>query len=153
MSGVFAHHCEEAVPHLAHATWAQAEYEYAQVELPSALSSPGHARRWAWDALAGSRLSAAEHDDVTLLISELVTNAVRHARPAGVETVVIRLAASPDRIRIEVSDRGAGFSPAVITRPSRDAPGGRGLFVVDAIASRWGTVCADRHCVWLERDR
>jgi anti-sigma regulatory factor (Ser/Thr protein kinase) len=153
ISGAFAHHTKAAVPHLAHATWGPEEYEYDHVELPSALSSPAHARRWALGALAGSRLSAAEHDDVTLLISELVTNAVRHARPAGVETVVIRLAASPDRIRIEVSDRGSGFSPAAIPRPSRKDLGGRGLFIVDAIASRWGTACADRHCVWLERDR
>jgi len=153
MRGAFVHHSEEAVPHLAQATWGPADYEYDHVELPSGLSSPGQARRWAGGALVGSRLSAAEHDDVTLLISELVTNAVRHPRTAGGEGVVIRLAASPDRIRIEVSDSGAGFSPAAITRPSRDTPGGRGLFVVDAIASRWGTVCADGHCVWLERDR
>ena len=152
-SGAFARHCDEAVPHLARATWAPAEYEYDHVELPSAPSSPGHARRWAGEALDGSRLSPAEHADVTPLISELVTNAVRHARPAGVDTVVVRLAASPDRIRIEVSDHGAGFSPTGIARPTHDARGGRGLFVVDAIASRWGTVRADRHCVWLERDR
>lgn len=152
-SGVFVHYLAEAVPHLPRATWAPAEYDYDHVELPSGLSSPAQARRWAGGALARTRLSAAEHDDVALLISELVSNAVQHAGSAGLETVVIRLAASLDRIRVEVSDRGAGFSPASITRPSCDEPGGRGLFVVDAIASRWGTVCADHHCVWLERDR
>ena len=152
-TSVFVCYLEDAVAHLARATWGPAEYEYDHVELPSALSSPAQARGWAAGALAGSRLTAAEHDDVALLISELVSNAVRHARVEGIETVVIRLAASLDRIRIEVSDRGAGFSPAAITRPPFDQPGGRGLFVVDAIASRWGTVSADRHCVWLERDR
>src|SRR5690349_9897916 len=152
-SGAFAHHMEAPVEHLAHTTWAPEEYEYDHVELPSALLSSARACRWALGALARSRLNAAEHEDVTLVISELVTNAVRHARAADAETVVIRLAASHDRIRIEVSDRGSGFSPAAIARPSREDDGGRGLFIVDAIASRWGTARADRHCVWLERDR
>jgi anti-sigma regulatory factor (Ser/Thr protein kinase) len=151
--GAFASQAGETVAHLANATWAPDEYEYEHLELPSTPASPTRARRWALGALAGSRLSVAEQDDVTLVISELVTNAVRHARPASVATVVVRLAASADRIRIEVSDRGAGFSPAAIARPSGKEPGGRGLLVVDAIASRWGTACADRHCVWLECDR
>jgi signal transduction histidine kinase len=103
--------------------------------------------------LPGTRLSRDEHDDVMLLISELVTNAVRHARCDTVATVIIRLAASSDCIRIEVSDRGAGFAPAAIRRPAPSDPGGHGLFLVDAIASRWGTADADRHCVWLERRR
>lgn len=154
LSGAFAHHSDDAVSHLEDATWAPAEYEYEHLELPAAVSSPGHARRWAGKALADSGLSAGEHGDVALAISELVTNAVRHAGAAAdSEPVVIRLAASRERIRIEVSDGGAGFSPAVIARPDDDALGGRGLFVVDAIASRWGTVCGEGHCVWLELNR
>lgn len=150
---VFAHHSDDRAAHLARATWAAPEYEYDHVELPSSLLSPGHARMWAGRALPGSGLSAAEHDDVMLLISELVTNAVRHARCDPVATVVIRLAASSDCIRIEVSDRGAGFATAAITRPAGHSEGGRGLFIIDAIASRWGTACSERHCVWLERRR
>jgi anti-sigma regulatory factor (Ser/Thr protein kinase) len=152
-AGAFAHCSDGARAHLADATWPAADYEYDHVELPSSLFSPAQARVWAERALPGSRLSAAEHDDIMLLISELVTNAVRHARCDAAETVVIRLAASSACIRIEVSDRGAGFAPIGITRPAPDAPRGRGLFVVDAIASRWGTAHADRHCVWLERER
>ena len=151
--GAFAHHSEDAVPHLAEATWDAGEYECVDVELPSALPSLARARSWARRALRSSSLSPVEHGDVMLLVTELVTNAVVHARPGGAQTVIVRLAASEDRIRIEVSDRGGGFSPAAIRRPARDAPGGRGLFVIDAIASRWGTIRACRHCVWLERDR
>ncbi|MBI5105671.1 MAG: ATP-binding protein [Solirubrobacterales bacterium] len=149
----FVHRSDDVRAHLADATWAVADYEYDHVELPSSLFAPRQARTWAEGALPGSRLSAAEHDDVMLLISELVTNAVRHARCDAGETVTVHLAASPDCIRIEVGDRGAGFAPAGIARPSSEALGGRGLFVLDAIASRWGTARADRHCVWLERER
>lgn len=149
LSGAFTRHSGHAVRRLA-----DAPAEYEQLELPAAASSPRRARRWAGEALAGSALSAAEHGDVALVISELVTNAVRHARTdAGSASVVLRLAASPERIRIEVSDGGAGFWPAVIARPDDDALGGRGLFVIDALASRWGTVRGDDHCVWLELDR
>ena len=152
-SSAFADRSDDAVAHLADATWAVSDYECAHVELPSVPTSPGQARRWAGGALPEGTLSAAEHDDVALLISELVTNAVRHPRLGAGETVIVRLAASRHCIRIEVSDHGAGFSPAPITRPAHDVPEGRGLLVIDAIASRWGTVCGDRHCVWAERDR
>lgn len=149
----FACYSDDHAAHLAEATWDAPEYEYDHVELPSSLLSPGRARAWAERALPGSGLRGAEHDDVILLISELVTNAVRHARCDVVATVIIRLAASTDCIRIEISDRGDGFAPAAISRPTPADPGGRGLFVVDALASRWGTACAERHCVWLERRR
>jgi anti-sigma regulatory factor (Ser/Thr protein kinase) len=140
----FAHHSDDRVAHLAKATWVAPEYEYDHVELPSSLFSPGQARAWAERALPGSGLNRVEHDDVMLLISELVTNAVRHACCDTVATVIIRLAASSDCIRIEVSDRGAGFAPTAVTRRAPDDQGGRGLFVIDAIASRWGTACSER---------
>jgi anti-sigma regulatory factor (Ser/Thr protein kinase) len=149
----FARYSDDRGAHLADATWGAPEYEYDHIELPSSLLSPGQARVWADRALPGSGLSGAEHDDVMLVISELVTNAVLHARCETVATVTIRLAASSDCIRIEVSDRGAGFAPSAITRPAPTDPGGRGLFVIDAIAARWGTACVERHCVWFERGR
>ncbi len=152
-AGDFRHHCDDHVAHLEQATWEQTPCEHDQLELPSELSTPARARAWARGALPCSRLSGAEHDDVALLISELVTNAVRHSGSRARGTLTVRLAASEDCIRIEVSDCGAGFAPTAIPRPSPDAPGGRGLFLVDAIASRWGVSLSDRHCVWLERDR
>ena len=124
------------------------------LRLPSRPEAAAAART-ALAALNGDLhlISAPRLADAQLLLSELVTNAVRHGGSDSVATVIIHMAASRDCIRIEVSDRGAGFAPASITRPPSGEPGGRGLFVVDAIADRWGTARHERHCVWLERRR
>lgn len=78
--------------------------------------------------------------DALLVVSELVTNAVRHAvtpRDREIETRYVRL---PDGVRIEVHDVCAG-RPEVGGRdrgvPDPGADGGRGLFLVSAVADRW----------------
>ncbi|WP_283139710.1 ATP-binding protein [Rhizohabitans arisaemae] len=72
--------------------------------------------------------------DTELVLSELVTNAVVHG--SGVD-VAISLVHKGDSIRVEVSDHGSDSSP-IRRDPSPDADGGRGLLLVDSIASRWG---------------
>ncbi len=88
--------------------------------------------------------------DVALLVSELVTNAVIHAQTDHESTLEMWIAAAPHRVRVEVADRGLGFSAP------RDFPrGGKGklgLFLVDQISSRWG-VDERRSTVWFEIDR
>ena len=92
-----------------------------------------------------ARLSAAQLDVARLLVSELVTNAVRHG--AG-EEVVLALHVDDVRARFEVHDAG-GQMPA--RREPRGAEGGYGLNLVATLASRWG---ADPDAgVWFELDR
>jgi len=74
----------------------------------------------------------ADLDVAQLLTSEIVTNAVLHGRTA-VELVV---AVSDDRLRVKVTDHGAG-SPTVLDSPWTDESG-RGLMLVDALAASWG---------------
>jgi anti-sigma regulatory factor (Ser/Thr protein kinase) len=149
----FAHHVDDVGGQLADGTWPPAEYRYHHVDLPASLLAPGHARAWAGAELDRGGLSARERDDVMLLLSELVTNAVRHAGRGEHAAVTVRLAVADGSIRIEVCDAGDGFSPAQISRPAPDAIGGRGLFVIDAMAARWGTHRGGDHCVWLELRR
>lgn len=87
---------------------------------------------------------------VALLASELVANAVRHAKAA---TVAIRCEVTASHVRVEVIDDGPGFDPGSLpARPRR--PGGWGLRLVDELASRWGTTGAERGTrVWFEVDR
>ncbi|MCX5205006.1 ATP-binding protein [Streptomyces sp. NBC_00237] len=96
----------------------------ARAELRNALASWGH---------------AAVEDAATLVLSELLTNAQRHARVPGreIETRFLRLAGDGgDGVRLEVHDASA-------RRPQPrqevlDACEGRGLALVDGVADRWG---------------
>jgi anti-sigma regulatory factor (Ser/Thr protein kinase) len=91
-------------------------------------------------------------DDLRLLVSELVTNSVRHSGDDGGQAVELEVAVDASRIRVEVCDYGTGFEP----RP-RDAdqtkPGGWGLYLVDRLTDRWGVLCNHVTRVWFEIDR
>ena len=108
----------------------------------------GRARRDVEDALDGAAVDQSTSGDLMLLVSELVTNAVRHARGEEFE---VRLEVRPDLLRLEVHDEGTGFAPRIA--PNGDAGGGYGLFIVDRLADRWGVEHDDGGVIWLELDR
>lgn len=150
----FARHTEDVGEQLADATWPPPRYDYAVVQLPAAPAAARAARAWARAAPVASSLTERERDDVVLVICELVTNAVRHVGSApGEESVSLALGVAAPRLRVEVCDTGPGFSIAAIDPPQADAPDGRGLFIVDALAVRWGASRRGRHCVWAELER
>ncbi len=72
-------------------------------------------------------------EDAELLVDELVSNAMRHARGTGVDVTVTTLG---DDLRIEVSDRDPEF--VIDFQRPPDAPPRFGLRIVDSIAPRWG---------------
>jgi serine/threonine-protein kinase RsbW len=86
-------------------------------------------------------------DTVKLLISELVTNAVRHGGDSG---DLVELHASwNSHVRVEVVDHGHGFIPAPRSG-ALDEPGGYGLFLVGSLADRWGVETNRGTTVWFE---
>jgi anti-sigma regulatory factor (Ser/Thr protein kinase) len=96
------------------------------------------------------RVDGKTLDDIRLLVSELVTNAIRHAEAEG-GAVELNVTIEGDRVRVEVSDPGRGFEP----QPRDDEmsrPGGWGLYLVDRIADRWGVVRNRMNRVWFELD-
>jgi anti-sigma regulatory factor (Ser/Thr protein kinase) len=95
-------------------------------------------------------LPASVSDGVLLLVTELVTNAVRHAKIGPEQSLRVELRFSPRRVRVEVLDPGPGFTRT--RAPSRgDEFGGLGLLLVDRIADRWGVNrTASGTCVWFE---
>jgi anti-sigma regulatory factor (Ser/Thr protein kinase) len=99
----------------------------------------------------GRSVSGKVLDDATLLVSELVTNAVRHAPKAGSPELELRLRLDAERIRVVVSDPGAGFVAAP-RLPTASESSGWGLYLVDRIADRWGIISNDRNEVWFEID-
>jgi serine/threonine-protein kinase RsbW len=90
--------------------------------------------------------------DVQLLVSELVTNAVRHANLAAGDVILLIVDISSQTLRVEVHDPGGGFVP---TEPSPDParPSGWGLYLVAELADRWGVDSDERTLVWFELDR
>jgi anti-sigma regulatory factor (Ser/Thr protein kinase) len=96
--------------------------------------------------LLGGRCSLATIQTASLLTSELATNAVLHAAPP----VHLHAQVTEAIIRVEVHDGGAGSSPAL--RKARETdPGGRGLAIIEALASRWGAEpTRGGNVVWFE---
>ena len=111
-------------------------------------SHVGLARRLVTAQLSDWHINGEVGEVTVLLVSELVTNAMRHGGAP------IRLVAdvTSSGLRVEVYDGNSDAFPAVRDiRP--DAPGGRGLRLVDALADRWGTTEAGSgKCVWFEID-
>ncbi len=124
-----------------------------------ALTSPAHevfaaapesvaaARRFAAGTLEGWGLEELA-DTITLLLSELVTNAIVHADAAP--DVTVRLL--PDRVHIEVSDARQDVVHA--QEAGESATSGRGLALVDALATAWGSVSLPHgKVVWFDLAR
>jgi hypothetical protein len=114
----------------------------AQVELPPEPASPSQARRFVADAL---RDVPVDTSLAVLLVSELVTNAVLHARTV----LEVTVSTSPAGARVGVRD-GSQQRPR-LRHYDRQAPTGRGLHLLESLASRWG-VDEDEHgkTVWFE---
>ena len=127
--------------------------ERVELELARDPNAPALARAELREALGGG---AGEGDraTLTLLTSELVTNAVIHSVAGAGDTVGLRITTYPNRVRIEVSDPGSGFEVGNLPSRPRDF-GGHGLVVVEGLSSRWGTTRAGSgagFCVWFELD-
>ncbi|WP_328724214.1 ATP-binding protein [Streptomyces sp. NBC_00259] len=98
------------------------------------FESVRHARDFASETLrAWDRLDIAE--DIRLCLSELASNALTHADGPG-RGFMVRLAADPAGIRLEVHDAGAGQPNT--SRPNDEATSGRGLMIVEELADDWG---------------
>lgn len=115
--------------------------------LPAAGQAAGMARRLTREALASWELQQLEETAV-LLVSELVGNAVRHAR-AGESGLQLRLVAARTCLRIEVTD--ADRRPPQPRAPAGMDESGFGFVLVDALASNWGVDhAAAGKTVWIE---
>jgi anti-sigma regulatory factor (Ser/Thr protein kinase) len=98
-------------------------------------------RRWF------TMLRDEELRDATLLVSELVTNAVQHGRGK----ITLQASVNDDRLFVEVVDEGDGLERSIRERDFEKVEGW-GLKTVDAAASRWGAHEGTTH-VWFELER
>ena len=117
---------------------------HIEMTLAPEPASVAQARRAVLQALPA--LGADRESTVQLLISELVTNALRHS---GCEQPVHLNASWNSTVRVEVIDHGDGFAPVARSRPLEE-PGGYGLLLVGSLADRWGVETDAHTTVWFE---
>jgi anti-sigma regulatory factor (Ser/Thr protein kinase) len=79
-------------------------------------------------------LDAPLMENLRLLVTELVTNSVKHT---GARTIELTVQVGPSTVRTEVSDAGPGFDPEETGTPADDHTGW-GLFLVERLAEQWG---------------
>jgi anti-sigma regulatory factor (Ser/Thr protein kinase) len=108
------------------------------------------AARLAIDGL-DDRLDSVLLSDVRLLVSEVVTNSVKHAGAGPEDSITMEVVITGDAVRIEVSDFGEGFEPPT-PNPDPEQDWGWGLYLVEQIADRWG-VRSEGGSVWFELAR
>jgi anti-sigma regulatory factor (Ser/Thr protein kinase) len=115
------------------------------VALSVDLTSVAAARSLVRDALA--QLEAHRTEDAILLVSEVVTNAVRHTR----HMLLLRVDLQDHVLRVEVTDDHPDLP--VLSVPEDDAISGRGLRIVNDLANHWGVAPAPNgKTVWFEID-
>ena len=117
--------------------------------LPAIPGTVAEARRWVASVAAG-HLEAGQADKLRLVISEIVTNALRHGEQS--ERIDLAVTAKPEFLCVQVTDDGPGLVP----RPralETEEEGGFGLFFVEQLTRRWGVTREDKRTrVWFELD-
>jgi len=117
------------------------------LELPADSTAPAAARK-----LVGGIDHIPDHamPDVVLLVSELVSNSVRHGSPTPEGRVLLKLEVTATSVRAEVEDQGSGFDIPIVEPASEGT--GMGLKLVDRVADRWGIGRDPTTVVWFELD-
>jgi anti-sigma regulatory factor (Ser/Thr protein kinase) len=122
-----------------------------EVELAGTPQAPAEARQ-ALDGLS-DHVPERRLRDVRLLVSELVTNAVRHAGLDSGDLIGLHVHLRDSGLRVEVDDPGTGFE---LRKPEPDPAraSGWGLYLVDELADRWGMDRGGRGGtrIWFEFD-
>jgi anti-sigma regulatory factor (Ser/Thr protein kinase) len=120
----------------------------SELVLPYKASSVGEARRRLIGDLAVAGINDPGASDAALVLSELISNALRHATPLPGFTLLASWRLLEDSVEVAVCDGGAETVPTV-HKPTGWAIGGRGLGIVDRLSLRWGVSDEDgKTTVW-----
>jgi anti-sigma regulatory factor (Ser/Thr protein kinase) len=118
--------------------------------LPFAPSSAGVARRHLICDLAAAGVFDSAISDAAVVVSELFSNALRHARPLPGAKIRVWWELYEGTVLVSVMDGGASTMPEM-GEFSQSTTGGRGLRIVERLSRHWGTRCDDEGTtVWAE---
>ena len=121
------------------------------MELERDVSAPGVARVAVAEQLCAAGIDGDFKETVVLLVSEVVSNAVRHSEGPADAMIALKATITAGRVRVAVTDPGAGFTPR--PRDPEQSGAGYGLYLVERSASRWGVESDGGTTVWFELDR
>jgi anti-sigma regulatory factor (Ser/Thr protein kinase) len=121
-----------------------------EISLAPAPSAATVARTEVTERLA-ARLGKRALEDVRLLVTELITNALRHGALKSGDHVSVRASVNGSVVRIEVTDPGT--TGEVAPRDPGPRGGGYGLYLVEQLAKRWGVERREGTTVWCELAR
>lgn len=117
--------------------------------VPHAAASAAAARHHLAEELLAADLSRALSADAELILTELVTNAIRHAAPLEGSEILLGWEFSGAQLMLWVSDGGSETCSPHARTVGPTATSGRGLAIVSALAERWGVEHEpDRTTVW-----
>jgi serine/threonine-protein kinase RsbW len=121
--------------------------EAIELTLPAVPTAITEARTKVTERLS-RRIPLDALEDVRLLVTELITNALRHGAVRPGDNLSVKAQVSGETVRIEVRDPGRDGE----VTPRRPGPhgGGYGLYLVDRLARRWGVDSDDETVVWCE---
>ena len=120
--------------------------------LPHAPSAPEQARSLAVEVAKDASLGSNKADDFVLMVSEMVTNAVRHAPPEDDGRITLRFQLEESVARVAVEDGGPDFTFEQATFDNTKGDTHLGLQIVDRLADRWGLSLDGKKAVWFEVD-
>jgi len=115
-----------------------ADVKSVEVVLPHDVSAVADARRGLNDYLRRYQVPVERRDDARLVLSELLSNAIRYAPPLATGNLRVAWWVDPRGIHIEVTDGCGETEPQHITGADPESIGGRGLAIVTVLTSRWG---------------
>jgi anti-sigma regulatory factor (Ser/Thr protein kinase) len=124
--------------------------EVLEFHLPHSADAPARARRLVEEQLT-PLLPPPKQDDLLLLVSELVANAVRHSEPLPDGTIGLQIERSAEGIRVAVTDGGKHLIPDGLSFHTEEN-GHFGLYFVDRYADRWGFSLDGVKGVWFMMD-
>ncbi|MGH2833932.1 MAG: ATP-binding protein [Solirubrobacteraceae bacterium] len=119
-----------------------------ELDLPTCPEAPAIARAAINGLCQNLNLPESQLESLRLLVSELVTNAVKHSEAPSEATIGLRICLRAEGVRVAVIDQGHGFIPGPCDPPH--SGGGYGLYLVKRIAARWGVDEANGTRVWFE---
>jgi anti-sigma regulatory factor (Ser/Thr protein kinase) len=120
-----------------------------ELSLAAEPEAVAEARRWAV-GIADGLVQGDVQGDLRLIMSEVVTNALRHGAPG--KTIDLAITPKDEFLCVQVTDEGSGFVPSPGAMASEPG-GGFGLYLVEKLTRRWGMTRENmRTRVWFEFD-